>query len=293
MINKIIYIFYKKFISLPIINKFRCKYFYKNFSILIPITHELPEYQRIHPKYDRHLPIIAKFINKNQTIVDIGANVGDSLASMVDVNNKPTFLCIEADDNFFKYLEINVSRIKVKFSNAKIFYLKKFIGKKLNNISLEKKNGTAKADLTGGNLQSETLDDILKNFKNIPSIKLLKSDTDGFDYDVLDSSMSTIQKFKPILFFECEYREEFQKISYKKIIKKLHSIGYIHWIIFDNYGELILNTNDLKVIFDLIQYIWKQNLYKTKRTIYYYDILLFHEGDKNLMKKVIKEIEKN
>ena len=77
--------------------------------------------------------------------------------------------------------------------------------------------------------------------------------------------MKTIEKYKPILFFECLYEFEFQKEGYKNTIKNLISKGYKEWIIFDNYGEIITKTNSLEKIMDSIEYIWNQK-YNLKKT---------------------------
>ena len=266
-------------------------YNYKNFSILLPLNHMLPDYQKAHPKYDKLLPIISKYINQNEMIIDIGANVGDSLAGMVDENPNPIYLCIEPEDEFYSYLLRNVDIIQKKIPNLKIHLLKQFVGNQITNVSLDKKGGTAKANLISGNIKSKTLDDILNDFENIKKINLLKVDTDGFDYDVLESSLKTIEKHKPILFFECRYELEYQKTNYKSIIKKLQSLGYFHWTLFDNYGEIIITTQNLETIYSLIDYVWKQNLKKTTRTIFYYDLLVCCDNNKEIVDNVIKEIE--
>ena len=110
----------------------------------------LPDYQKAHPKYDKLLPIISKYINQNEMIIDIGANVGDTLAAMVDENPNPIYLCIEPEDEFYSYLLRNVDIIQKKIPNLKVYLLKQFVGKQINNVSLDKKGGTANAKLISG-----------------------------------------------------------------------------------------------------------------------------------------------
>lgn len=284
-----------KLTSLAIFFRIKPNYKYlnfKKFSILLPVNHLLPEYLKNHPKYDRQLPIISKSIKKNETIIDIGANVGDSLASMVNQNPNPNFLCIEPDDEFFNYLIKNIKRIRLNIKNKHIYAVKSFIGKKISNVSLEKKSGTAKAKPNSGNLLSIPLDEVLKDFEDLKKIKLIKIDTDGFDYDVIMSSLNTIRKHKPMLFFECDCAYEFQKRNYLNTIKKLHSLGYKNWTVFDNYGQIVVLTSDLRVIFELIDYIWQQTLKKTTRTIYYFDFLTYCNNDKSRITKVMQDIKK-
>ena len=291
ILKKIFEYFYTKIRNSNLFKNVTRNYNYKNFSILLPFNHMLPDYQKVYPKYDKPLPIISKHINQNEMIIDIGANVGDTLAGMVDENPNPIYLCIEPEDEFYSYLLRNVDIMQKKIPNLKVHLLKKFVGNQITNVSLDKKGGTAKANLISGYIKSKTLDDILNDFENIEKIKLLKVDTDGFDYDVLKSSLKTIEKHKPILFFECYYELEYQKSNYKSIIKKLQSLGYIHWTLFDNYGEIIITTQNLEVIYSLMEYVWKQNLGGTKRTIFYYDLLGCCENNKEIVDNVIREIE--
>lgn len=284
--------FFLKIINLSVFKNKTRNYNYKNFSIFLPFNHMLPIYQKKHPKYDKVLPIISKYIKQNEMIIDIGANVGDTLAAMVDKNFKPIYLCIEANDEFYSYLRKNVKIIQKKIPNLKVYLFKEFVGKKITDISLDKKVVTAKANLMSGNIKSKALDDILDDFEITEKINLLKTDTDGFDYDVLVSSLKTIEKHKPLLFFECQFEQEFQKINYKNIIKKLRSLGYYHWTIFDNFGEIVATTQNLETIYSLIEYVWKQNLGKTKRTIYYYDLLASCDNNKEIVDNVILEIDK-
>ena len=288
---KIFNYFYTKIRNSNLFKNVTRIYNYKNFSILLPLKHMLPDYQKANPKYDKLLPIISKYINQNEMIIDIGANVGDTLAAMVDENPNPIYLCIEPEDEFYSYLLRNVDIIQKKIPNLKVHLLKQFVGNSITNVSLDKKGGSAKANLTSGNIKSKTLDNILNDFQNIEKINLLKVDTDGFDYDVLESSLKTIEKHKPILFFECYYELEYQKTNYKSIIKKLQSLGYFHWTLFDNYGEIIITTQNLETIYSLMEYVWKQNLGKTSRTIFYYDLLVCCDNNKEIVDNVIKEIE--
>ena len=145
--------------------------------------------------------------------------------------------------------------------------------------------------VVGGGCALLYASEALNNFETIEKIRLLKTDVDGFDYDVLESSLKTIEQHKPLIFFECEYEQEYQKINFKSIIKKLQSLGYFHWTIFDNYGEIIITTQNLSTIYSLMEYVWRQNLGKTTRTIYYFDLLACCDNNKEIFDNVIKEVE--
>jgi FkbM family methyltransferase len=264
------------------------KHKYKNFSILMPAEHALPEYKKYHKNYDRFLPHLVKYFNSAKyTVVDIGANIGDSLAGMIEKNSKLNFICIEADNNFYDYLKKNLQIIKKNIKNAKVKIIKEFVGKNITNVFLKGKNGSKKAEINTngeGGIKCLPLDKILSNVSNI---RLIKTDTDGFDYDVLNSSISIIKKNKPLIFFEYYFENKYKIYSYLKTFKLLERIGYCDWVIFDNYGTIILRTNQLKIIEQLTNYINLQNNLSGTRTIYYFDILTCVNKDTKFINKII------
>lgn len=247
-------------------------YTYQNFSIMLPADHRLPIYQQQHPRYDRFLPHLAKGIAANTTIIDVGANCGDTLAGMVSENATSKYICIEPDQAFHDELLLNIIRIKRCHPDLDVITVKHLVGMSLSNVSLEGVGGTKHAVVGKGAQSSKPLDEILADIA-CPPVKLLKTDVDGFDYDVIDSARDLLTSQHPILFFECQYDFEYQKKGYEKTIKWLKTIGYSDWTIFDNFGEIMLRTNDVQQLYQLLEYTWKQNTKAATRTIFYYDIL--------------------
>lgn len=265
------------------------QYRYDGFFIELPADHRLPEYQRSYPKYDRFLPHLASYVEQSGTIVDIGANVGDTLAAMIERNPAASYICIEPDEQFHRYLEGNAERIRNAVSGARIRLIKALVGKTISNVSLDGKGGTKHAvpDAPGG-LCSQPLDALIPDGAGL-NIRLVKSDVDGFDYDVLDSSHAVLDRHGPMLFFECYQDHEYQKQGYSNTLRSLAAAGYCDWTVFDNFGELVLRTGDIAVIDQLMDYVWKQNTGSAARTIYYLDILAVRNADSALIDKVLAE----
>lgn len=247
---------------------------YTGFSIVLPANHMLSTYKKRHLEYDRFLPSLAKYISHTNCIIDIGANVGDTLASMVQQNSKSEYFCIEADEDFYNLLLENVNRIRDQYKNLRVQTINNFVGQKISNVKLYGENGTKHAVEIPGNktIKSVKLDDLLKNL-SYERIGLLKTDVDGFDYDVLDSSFEIIKANSPILFFELFFSNEIQKQGYNKTITFLADIGYCDWTVFDNFGAVVIRTSEIKSIFQLMNYVERQNLRLSTRTIHYFDIL--------------------
>jgi hypothetical protein len=102
---------------------------------------------------------------------------------------------------------------------------------------------------------------------------------DGFDYDVVDSAESLIKESAPILFFECQLDHLFQKQAYERTLSMLDAAGYRDWVVFDNFGEVVLRTKDVRVVQQMFEYLWRQNIKRTTRTIHYYDLLACQSHD--------------
>lgn len=265
------------------------KHQYSKYFILLPPSHMLPAYQKHHLKYDRFLPYLAKHVNPSNTIIDVGANVGDSLAAMIETNPHSKYICIEPDELFFDYLQKNIARIKHAIGNLKIVSIQALVGKSILSASLEGHDGTKRAVVTStGKYKSEPLDLLTSEFTN-GAVGLIKSDVDGFDYDVLNSSIDVIKTYKPILFFECQFDFEYQKNGFNATLITLAMEGYMDWTVFDNYGAVILRTRELDIVTQLLSYLWDQNSGLTTRTIFYYDILVSHEKDLDTVNTALSE----
>lgn len=253
---------------------------YKEFSISLPSYNDIPRCKQLFKKYDKFLPHLATYIKNNEAIIDIGANVGDSLAGMIEQNSNCSYLCIEADEYFFDFLCKNTQRIQAKISNSKIFVNNSLVGKNITGVSLEGERGTKHAVIdSNGKIKSKPLDEIVSMYPKINNIRLLKSDVDGFDYDVINSSLEVVKKYKPLIFFECQYDFKWQLDGYLKLFNTLNSLGYDRYVVLDNFGDIMLQTVEIKIIKQLLEYIERQNNKESTRTIYYFDILAIHKDD--------------
>jgi hypothetical protein len=68
----------------------------------LPPDHGLPKFQAEHVMYDRFLPELARCLEggANTTIIDVGANVGDTALAMVS-HCKPRILCVDGFSEYF------------------------------------------------------------------------------------------------------------------------------------------------------------------------------------------------
>lgn len=263
------------------------KHSFGTVSILFPRDHQLPVYQANHRNYDRFLPHLASYLGPSQTIVDIGANVGDSLAAMVGNHSRASFICVEADDDFYGQLLLNIEAIKREKPLIEVHAIKCLVGKHVSQVSLDGTGGTKHAVVGAGGLSPETLDDILERFPDLPEIRLLKSDVDGFDFDVIDSAFETIKRHNPILFFECYFEFENQLRGYVKTLTELGKMGYSVFAVFDNFGSLLLRTHEVQSVISVFDYVWEQIQGEASPTIYYVDVLASRADSEQFIDQVV------
>jgi FkbM family methyltransferase len=209
--------------------------------ISLPAFHLLPLYQSQHRLYDRFLPHLVGFLETNSVVIDVGANCGDTLAAMYDSNKTLNYVCIEPDDLFFSFLNKNISRIKTENPNASVKAIQALVGRDVTGVALDGSGGTKRAVFSNGqkNVLSKTLDAIAEK-ELLKNVALLKSDVDGFDFDVLYSAEILLKANCPILYFECDMYNKKQNFGFKISIERLWNLGYKKWIVFDNFGSIIL-----------------------------------------------------
>jgi FkbM family methyltransferase len=238
---------------------------------------------------------LAKHLRGDDTVIDIGANCGDTVAAMLDQQPSLGFLCVEPDDCFYGYLKRNSDNISSVYKKNNLYLAKNLVGKSVKSASLVGSGGTKRSvtndmDSNVGSdaFVSSTLDELVAIHLSCSShVRLIKSDVDGFDYDVIDSAVDTIKNFTPLIYFECLCYTVSQKMGFENTIERLSGLGYINWIVFDNFGEVVLRCSDYSIVCQMINYIWRQNLERSTRTIYYIDVLAYVDGDSQLVDEVV------
>ena len=216
--------------------------------MILPPEHPLSMWTPLYKDYDNFLPKLVKEINSNESIIDIGANIGDTLFRFIETNSKPNYFSIEADQYFFKYLKKNKELLEGEIQD-RVTLINELVGKNLKGNLTQKSNlGSKFLVESPDGLETKSLDKIIVE-RNIQNIKLIKVDVDGYDYNVLLSAMNEIKKNKPMLFFEYM---SLNKPEYIELIKKLYEIDYSEWTIINNYGSVIFENKHYK---DVLNYI--------------------------------------
>ncbi len=263
-----------------------------NFEIFVNRTHALPRYLREKPSYSANFPRVVSLVRAlypNLVVLDVGANIGDTVALVRSATDCP-MVCIEGDDFFFSILKKNITQ----FNNVHAYQY--FLGEKDTSVVTNdtKRQGTfsidTKANTRHANtIQTHTLDTFLKKenpCKNRDA-KVLKIDTDGYDLKILRGGKHFIEENHPVLFFEYD-RAMLTRVGDDGLetLEWLKRVGYSSIIFYDNAGRFIFSTTlrDMNLVRQMYQYtLGKESAFP------YYDICLFHEDDSAIAKKFIEE----
>src|ERR1700730_4354384 len=79
------------------------------YNLRLPLSHELPFYRRTFPDYAFNLGRVSSHARQKYpdlTMIDIGANIGDSVAIVHKYSDHPV-LCLEGEPRFFQLLKQN------------------------------------------------------------------------------------------------------------------------------------------------------------------------------------------
>lgn len=197
---------------------------------------------------------IVQFINK-PIILDIGAHKGESIVNFLKENKQCKIFSFEPNIHVF-------NKLKKKFANNKKVKLFNFAisKKKINYLYVPKVyffslslwasfNKNLLIDrwknFTSININKIKITKIKLNFTQLDTIKvkpnLLKIDTEGAEYEVINSGRKLITKYKPVIIVE------YNKYSFQKINKLLTNYDYKVYK-FDSSTKTLCNVSSKDIL---------------------------------------------
>jgi len=255
-----------------------------NYSLTANAEHRIEEFLTVHRYYSRNLPRIASIITKyypKYSIVDVGANIGDTVALLRSEGVEQPVYAIEGEPQYFNLLKKNLSL----FNN--VHAIETFLGEKddRQQFGWISDEGTSKiSDQGDKKIQIKKLDTVARE-NSFENVKLLKTDTDGFDFKILRGATELIAAHKPVLFFEydADFLEE-QHDDGLSIFSWFEEAGYNSALFYDNFGKLLicLPIANKAMISQLYNYM------RGKKSAFpYYDVALFHKDDEAMAQEVL------
>ena len=259
------------------------------FELILPADHALDQYQQHFRLYDRLLGEIARLLvakYPDAAAIDIGANVGDTAALLCREQDMP-ILCIEGHPQFVSYLRRNLERLPPCIEVAECL-----VGARAGSVplaDLHARDGTAAlqpgAQVAAGapSLAVRRLAEILAEHPRFGGARLLKTDTDGADFEILLSSLDVIRKHRPVLYFEYDPTLRVQGTrEATEVVAALTAEGYRYFLVFDNYGNFMtcIEQDAADRFGELDRYLLSHLLFG--RRVHYLDVCAFSADDEDL-----------
>jgi FkbM family methyltransferase len=188
--------------------------------------------------------IVPVLLPKEEPVIcEVGSNIGASLLQILAVKPRARVLACEPSDRFRPFLEHNLEL--AGFDHVEILPL--LMGSKSGSMWLYNNSSSASvvsADYDGHEprgkelIEMTTLDDV---FRDRDQVDFIKTDTDGFDFEVLRGAEATLRRDRPILFFEFDVDLLSEPLA---DLMWLQSVGYRRLVCLAPEGELVGMTEN-------------------------------------------------
>jgi FkbM family methyltransferase len=250
-------------------------------EMLLPLAHDLPLFRAHYPQYSSNVGRLCAAMTKKYpelTLIDIGANVGDTVAIVRAQVNCP-ILCVEADEYYFALLQHNVASRGFK----DVELVKTFVASEAGEMKGELVSGGGTAHFEQGSaagMRTQRLSALAAEHARFAAAKVVKIDTDGFDCSIMAAELDWLAAKRPMVFFEYDpYFFRTQPYDGTRIFADMSRIGYRAAIFYDNRGDYLATVDivrDTAVLEDMQKY------FEGRGSALYADVALFHGDDQDV-----------
>ncbi len=253
-----------------------------DFALEAPEKHALVALLKEQPYRDLCVGVTARCIARKYpgaSFVDIGANIGDTAAMMAS-HARNRLILVEGSDYFFKFLERNARRLP-------------------NDVAIIKALISDGRDVTGdfhhwggtSSFVEESTGRARTATRRLADVadaqtRFVKTDTDGFDFKILRSSIEWLAEHKPAILFEDQIRTRDDLAEADDLLARLTAIGFNHFVVWDDPGFHMVSTSDPRVLEDLHRYLFNVWQQEGRKSICNYDVLCLHRDDFDVFEDV-------
>jgi len=257
-------------------------------EILVPLGHDLPLIRSAFPWYSNNIARLCGYMSERYPdlhLIDIGANIGDTVAIIREQSQCP-ILCVEADNYYFNILSENLRRANLQPVRAVRAFVGTYTGELKGQLAASA--GTAHFENHQEGVTNITkLSQLVESFPQFRNSKILKIDTDGFDCSILRAELDWLRETKPMIFFEYDpffFRN--QPYDGNRIFEDLSQAGYTFAILYDNVGDYLTSV-DLQRDSEILSDVQKYFIDRKGRE--YLDIAAFHQEDREIAENIRKK----
>ena len=212
-------------------------YRYGSRVLRIPLSHDLPVIRVLGPRYGHPLELVVEAVGPG-AMVDVGANIGDTAAVMLD-HGATAVLAIEPSPKFRRLLSENVPEAVV---------ISALVGPAGSGRVVEEHRGTA-STVRGKGEQMRRLSSVLPPAFATPV--LVKVDTDGMDQAIVLADLDWLAQSRPTLFVE--YSPDLTRDGAGDFFNVMRGLGYGYLLWYDEQGRFLASTSpvETRVVDDL------------------------------------------
>jgi len=210
----------------------------------LPRRHGLPHFARPGSPYAANLVDLARLIAEKEgtvCVLDVGANIGDSALFVLD--QAPGFVvCVEPDPQWQTYLDTNVGALDNVVVEPSVLVAPEAADLSLAIVHQDVGTSQVQQTTDGTGLPTITTDELLARHPQLADVRLIKSDTDGYDVMLVPALARTFLPSKPVVFFEFDPRPTVlatPDLDPNGIWQTLVDLGYDQAVVWDNGGSLI------------------------------------------------------
>lgn len=211
--------------------------------MVLPWPHRLPDYAN-GTDYGQNLVSLARLLGEKDSpvhVLDVGANVGDSTLQILDAAADARVLCIEADPYYLEYLYLNVGELPA----VEVVEALLTPDDQTAATTAVRTGGTTRftEGSAGDAMVSITPAALRDQHPDFARLRLVKSDTDGYDVVLVPAIAEAWSDAHPVLFFE--YDPELTRVAGNDplaVWPRLAGLGYRDVAVWGNGGRALGRT---------------------------------------------------
>jgi FkbM family methyltransferase len=250
-----------------------------NYILECPGSHILLQTGDTQPLRDQAVAFAAQYLGEkypDSTMIDIGANIGDTAALMAS-SCRNRLLLVEPSDYYFGLLQRN----STCWPNPTV--LKKVLvgAESAAQLGVFHWGGTAEfvqGEIADAKVPTERLCNLTSEH-----VCFVKTDTDGYDFQLLLDGLPWLKQQRPGVLLEVAIRSISDSAVADELFTQLHEIGYAHFVVWDDAGWPIIagaTIDGVRQLNRYLQLIW--TIPHTAR-IFNYDVLCLQSADADVL----------
>jgi FkbM family methyltransferase len=245
--------------------------------LAMPRLHRLPDFVEEFPGYGLNLIDVARVIDATEdqpwSMVDVGANIGDSALQVRNVTACDV-LCVEGDPYWLPFLRENTAG-DARISIADVLVT----AEASEGLAPVRALGTTRLEATksGQGLAAISVADLAVTFPPASPVRLIKSDTDGYDARLVPALLDAWSDSVPSVFFEYDpaLTAKAGEPAPLRVWRELLDRGYDDYFVWDNFGVLLGHFDPRSIDAQLDTLVRDVEAHR----YHYWDVLAVHRSD--------------